>query len=678
MSDDKFRQRLFEESKRWQDENLLTPEQRDAILQQYVQENAAVTRINEFPPFIRAILALAVFLVGLAVFLLLSFNWQYLPGAAKLTIVGSVLAAAQAGGFWLRKSGWTNWADAAFFFAGIMYGVGIWQIGQVFHLPANWPMGLWLWAIGVFLMAMVVNSTPLHVLSVALLVGWVTTTMTGFWNPWRMITFSFVPFTAWPLPLFAAMGIGAGILREKRFVATLYVLLLVFWWIVQGVGCGLGAHLVFHVVAVGLICIALSSLYPQNTALGRISILLTFGGLLAPSFLGYWGILLYATSWRSYQGYNYNSSHVIWSFILPVINLLILYGLLRLGSRRKSLLDIIRRNKVVVISAMTTMALWSGSYFLSLKMEAVNHSRHYGYGWRERLFSDPLALGGMLAVNALIVMLSVWLIQSGLKRARGDWFWSGVLFFLIWAIVRYIDLFSGVGGMLGAAAIFLFCGLFMFGVAYYWITRRPKSPELEPLTECTPEIAFPRWMGRIWAGIRDKALLFWQSEQTVLKAIVIVAIIQFSVLGAMVANEMRPHVSGTTIRVTTIPVDPRDLFRGDYVILRYSFSRLNDLPGYYSVVNRGTDQTVFVTMQQEGDLWVATGVSRTRPREGVFLRGVLKSHGGDVVYGIESYFVQEGTGKAIEDAMRANRDSVTVELNVASDGKASIKTVHVQ
>ena len=83
-------------------------------------------------------------------------------------------------------------------------------------------------------------------------------------------------------------------------------------------------------------------------------------------------------------------------------------------------------------------------------------------------------------------------------------------------------------------------------------------------------------------------------------------------------------------------------------------------------------------MKQEGDLWKPVSILRTRPHEGIFLRGVLKPHSNEIVYGIESYFVQEGTGKAIEDAMRRGREGVVVELAVAPNGKTSIKTIHVR
>jgi serine/threonine protein kinase len=197
-------------------------------------KSAPTEAVKVFPRFIQVILALGVFMVGLAIFLLISFNWEDLTDATMLTIVGTGLAAAHAGGLLLRKTGWKHWADGAFFFAGIMYGVGIWQVGQVFHLPADFPMGMWLWAAGAFLLALVIASTPLHLLSVSLLVAWVIASQTDFMNINRVLWFGFIPFSAWSLPVFAAIGIVACTLQQKKSAATLYVLLFTFWWILHG------------------------------------------------------------------------------------------------------------------------------------------------------------------------------------------------------------------------------------------------------------------------------------------------------------------------------------------------------------------------------------------------------------------------------------------------------------
>ena len=508
LSNDKtsaqFRRKLQEESQRWQEDNLLTPEQRNAILQRY--ENVIepeATSVKEFSLYIRAVLALAVFLVGLAVFLLISFNWEYLPGATKLTIVGSILAAAHIGGFYLRKNAYKYWGDAAFFFAAIMYGVGIWQVGQVFHLPADFPMGMWLWALGVFLMALVLGSTPLHLLAVALLTTWVIASVAGTFDFPRALFYLFyapLPFTALSLPLFAALGILAGVLKQNRFALPLYSLLLVFWWILQGVACGLEAYLTFHVIAVGLMCLAVSRRLTQDVTLRRVGMLLVFGGLIAPSFLDYWWDLLH---WQ----HRYRPSdnvHMFWAFALPVIDILVLLLLAKMtapfsrysGSPADkssqsperqlrcdnenavstdtgsvcSALNFFRQSSNTLAWVTAIFVLWLGSYYFSLMFGGIGTAYHR----RWDMLNEPWALAGMFAVNVLIVWLAVGLIWDGLKRSRGDWFWYGVVFFMLWAIIRYVDLFSEVGGMLGAAAIFLFCGLFMFGIVYVWTTRKSR------------------------------------------------------------------------------------------------------------------------------------------------------------------------------------------------------------
>ena len=48
---------------------------------------------------------------------------------------------------------------------------------------------------------------------------------------------------------------------------------------------------------------------------------------------------------------------------------------------------------------------------------------------------------------------------------------------------------------------------------------------------------------------------------------------QFFVLTGMVAVAAMPLLSGTEIKIKTIPVDPRSLFRGNYARLRYEISQ---------------------------------------------------------------------------------------------------------
>ena len=50
-------------------------------------------------------------------------------------------------------------------------------------------------------------------------------------------------------------------------------------------------------------------------------------------------------------------------------------------------------------------------------------------------------------------------------------------------------------------------------------------------------------------------------------------ILQFAVLLTMMISPLTTQLSGEAVLLRVVPVDPRDLFRGDYVTLGYDLSR---------------------------------------------------------------------------------------------------------
>ena len=84
-------------------------------------------------------------------------------------------------------------------------------------------------------------------------------------------------------------------------------------------------------------------------------------------------------------------------------------------------------------------------------------------------------LAPMIIVNILMVAFSIWLMRIGMKNDRAGIFAVGVAYFLLWAVMRYFDLFNGIGGMLGAAMLFSTCGVVLYGVARLWQRRREIS-----------------------------------------------------------------------------------------------------------------------------------------------------------------------------------------------------------
>ena len=142
-------------------------------------------------------------------------------------------------------------------------------------------------------------------------------------------------------------------------------------------------------------------------------------------------------------------------------------------------------------------------------------------------------------------------------------------------------------------------------------------------------------------------------------------------LGGMIAVDSLPYQFGETIRLKVEPVDPRDLFRGDYVILGYDFTRRNFADSYSD-----DSSEVFVILKKspERDYWETDRVSAQRPDTGTFIRGQRDYSG--ITTGIESYYVQEGEGRQIENAIRG-RHQVVAEVAVWQ-GQAKLRRVVVE
>jgi uncharacterized membrane-anchored protein len=140
-------------------------------------------------------------------------------------------------------------------------------------------------------------------------------------------------------------------------------------------------------------------------------------------------------------------------------------------------------------------------------------------------------------------------------------------------------------------------------------------------------------------------------------ALAAAAMFQLFILVAMILGRTVPYVGARTVLLKVEPVDPRDLLRGDYVTLGYAISRTP--AGEY---NAG--QSVYVTLIPEADgrHYRAGEFLGEPPASGVFIRGTAQGHG-RVTYGIESYYVQEGTGHDYENAVRDRRLSAEVALD---------------
>lgn len=161
---------------------------------------------------------------------------------------------------------------------------------------------------------------------------------------------------------------------------------------------------------------------------------------------------------------------------------------------------------------------------------------------------------------------------------------------------------------------------------------------------------------------------------------------QAIVLVSMVVMHGLPYVVGDRILLKVVPVDPRDMFRGDFVVLNYEISRLppEGIPGIQpyrfwwsrrvNQTEETQDRTVYATVEPDADgrHWHAVKFSTERPATGKFLRGTYsaRNFGSPLQFGIEAYFVEEGQGMELEKLR--NSQHLSAEIAVAPWGQAKL------
>lgn len=132
---------------------------------------------------------------------------------------------------------------------------------------------------------------------------------------------------------------------------------------------------------------------------------------------------------------------------------------------------------------------------------------------------------------------------------------------------------------------------------------------------------------------------------------------------------------GKEIRLQTEPVDPRDLLYGDYVILNYDISRLEPDIWKESGAKPDKGTVIYLVLKPDANgIYHPTAAYGEKPAtsgEEVVLKGRVDyswDRAITVKYGLERYYVPEGTGKDLENHV----GDMVVRVKVAPWGQKRI------
>lgn len=446
---------LLDELQIWQAEGILSQEQAHRLVELYESSSEAADRQRLRGVF--TLMAVAGLLVALALFLVIGYNWEAMPAGLKLVIIFALILGTHGSGFYLRYLRESATAsELAYFLGCLFYGAGIWLVAQIFHLNAHDPDGLWWWAVGVLPFALCLDTLLLHTLLVVLLAIWAGTEVLGFSHlgAWFFGRWSFIPNGAYTLPLLALPGLFWAYRKGSPTTAGLYVALLAWWVILQPFGWRLETNLTYFIGSIGSLLLLIGESHQPGSLMAipyRLWGTLLAGGALIPlSFYEFNNNLLRPGPLLG--GFVQTLSISVLALVVILASWLVRRNTLPFG---QSVAELIRRQWLpsVLLLLMALLAIWE--------------SLHRSFGEMQLSALVPTILA-----NLAMIGCAFWLIVTGLREDRGRPFAAGVLYFLLWAVLRYADLFGDFGGMLGAALMFFLSGAALFGVAWYWRRRK--------------------------------------------------------------------------------------------------------------------------------------------------------------------------------------------------------------
>jgi len=170
--------------------------------------------------------------------------------------------------------------------------------------------------------------------------------------------------------------------------------------------------------------------------------------------------------------------------------------------------------------------------------------------------------------------------------------------------------------------------------------------------------------------------------------------IQISVIFLMIIFKLLILTGGSEVLLRIEPYDPTDPLRGDYATVR--FQDLSELSMYRFNETPVVGSTVFVTLRKYGKTWDSDAVSLSKPEQSrnIVIKGVVTNirpayNVGGIVppgasyrdydtrvfveYGIEDYFIEEGTGSKYD----LSKGNLVAKVVIDDNGNSVLKSIEV-
>lgn len=411
--------KLKGETQRWIDNNIISAPQAEKILALYDGEVPVYKKMSFW------LQCLAATFVGLALFLVISENWQRFHWLAQSMVTALPLIAAHLWALWQEKRDKPLAAEVGWFFASIALGANIMLQAQIFHISAYYPNGVLFWVIGILPVIWLRASTVNFLLATVLFITYLVMQL----NHHQFAPLSILPLAV--LTFFAWSKQKVYTILPLLWVIYFFLLTVLSKWDIQARGLAWELSLLLFSLAFVQQFRDLS-----ETWLRRLMVL-----FLATA--AFFNILL---TFQFFAGHSQIQSTTLITFSMSGIALLTLI-FNRNQLRIRNLTYLIAGNIFANI-----FCLWLQRFFIG-----------------EETKEDYLFM--RICANVIYLATVVVLLFQGISARAKGLFLGSVMALLLWALVRYLDLFHNY---LITALIFILSAVALVFMNKLWEKKYEK------------------------------------------------------------------------------------------------------------------------------------------------------------------------------------------------------------
>lgn len=406
-----YRKRLEADLGRWVGEGLVSSESAATIRRSLAQEGGGF----KLPALIGLFGGL---LIASSVSAFVAANWEEIPRIAKLVMVLLGLAAAL--GIWARleSRGSTGGADAAATCGTLIFAAGVALVGQMYHLPTDWPGGALLVALGALIAAFLLRSNGALIIAIIGIGCWAG----GRWDEGE----SRAHLLFW-LPFLPALWLAAT--RHNRLVHHVAALALLGWFATlpgQPAFLRFDYGLLAYGLAVSALFVALGALALDRGGPGLLTAFLPWGLIGLILSLNVELIRILEPS-EARAGTAHSLNYFAYALALPAVG-----GFGLLARERRFAWPLAA---ALVMSLLVPVLFWSGG---------------------------AVSMAGKIVVAALILSIAIGIVVAG---AGGGVRRLSIAGSLLFAIAVVTLLWQTIGTLLDQSLFFLVGGAALIAIA---------------------------------------------------------------------------------------------------------------------------------------------------------------------------------------------------------------------